>query len=81
MIDTADGLIRSFDDKLNDMTGLNCRTWALKVIALLKEGGIVKCEDLVALEREVLDWSNVPRFSAVMAKKPRPFADSKLCQL
>ena len=55
-------------DKLNEIDGLKYPTLALKIIAFLTQGGIVKCEDLVALEREVLDWSDVHRFSALMAK-------------
>lgn len=77
----ADGIIRTFDESLNDVEGRTCRTWALEVMALLNEVSIVQCQSFEALNREILDWANDNVQSAVLAQQPRPLADSSLCVL
>jgi len=50
-------------------------------MALLKEAGIMECQNLEALTREILDWANANVHSAVLAQMPRPLADSSVCML
>ncbi len=80
-LEGADRIIRSYDTTLNNIGKINCRQWVLRIMVLLQEEGILRCQNLDTLEWETLNWSNEHQFSAVLAKKPRPITDSKLCEL
>ncbi|KAE8149726.1 hypothetical protein BDV25DRAFT_130126 [Aspergillus avenaceus] len=69
-----DSLIRSYDDRLNELD-VTCRTWLFKVLGLLVQEGYVRCEDLGKLEREVMDWGNGEAAGAAGNVQPRPVID------
>lgn len=82
----VDSIMRTNDGVLNER-GITCRTWALDIMALLQEirfegqgEPVLQCEDLVALEREIMDFGNKHRFSARDAAQPRPVEQSALCR-
>lgn len=77
----VDSVMRSFDDRLNDVEGLNCRTWVFDVLGSLRGSGVLRCDDLGALEREALDWGNVYAVEACGNIQPRPLGRSALCGL
>lgn len=77
----VDQLIRSYDDRVNDM-GVTCRTWLLKVLELLRKRGLLcggKVLEMGVLEREVMDWGNAEAGDAVRNVQPRPVGVSKVC--
>lgn len=82
-MESVDSTFRTYDGQLNQIPGLTCRTWIFHVLELLRkpqEGSILlKCDNLAALEQEVLDWSNANAQSAVSNKQPRPLYRSSLC--
>lgn len=84
-IGNVDSIFRTYDRQLNDVPGLNCRTWVLKVLEALQKsetGKIVfKCHNLAALEQEVLDFGNANAESACLNHQPRPLVRSALCGL
>ncbi|KAE8159476.1 hypothetical protein BDV40DRAFT_240565 [Aspergillus tamarii] len=81
ILNEADRLIRSYDDRVNEM-GVTCRTWLFKVLELLKERDLLcwgKNMDLGDLEREVIYWGNEEAGDAVRNVQPRPVGVSKIC--
>ncbi|KEQ61992.1 uncharacterized protein M437DRAFT_50550 [Aureobasidium melanogenum CBS 110374] len=82
-MDNVDSIFRTYDNQVNQIPGLTCRTWIFHVLELMQkpQGGrvILKCDDLAALEREVLDWGNVNAQSASRNEQPRPLYRSSLC--
>lgn len=84
----VDRTVRTYDDRLNTaVPGITCRVWLLRVLELLRgvEGGdggrVLRCEDVGALEGEVMRWGNENASSADLNVQPRPVADSVLCGL
>ena len=78
----AEGLIRSYDHKLNEM-GITCRSWLFEVLKLLQTPvnnlTILKCKDLGALEQEAKEWGNQHAIDTVDNVQPRALHTSTLC--
>ena len=68
--------MRTYDDVVNEMPGLTCRTWIFSILELLRDDGTFACGDLAAIQREIPDFGNEHAASAVMAVQPRPVRDS-----
>ena len=68
----VDIIFKTYDQQLNQLPGLTCRTWVFDVL---------KCTDIVALEQEIMAWGNSNAFGASRNKQPRPVSASKLCGL
>lgn len=81
---SVDTTIRSFDGNLND-AGVTCKTWLFRVLDLLREEergyAVLRCDDLVALEREITDWGNRYALDADKNVQPRPVGESTICNL
>lgn len=81
----VDIIFKTYDQQLNQLPGLTCRTWVFDVLKLLQKpwngGMLLKCTDIVALEQEIMAWGNSNAFGASRNKQPRPVSASKLCGL
>ncbi|THX39363.1 hypothetical protein D6D10_04357 [Aureobasidium pullulans] len=81
----VDIIFKTYDQQLNQLPGLTCRTWVFEVLKLLQKpwngGVLLKCTDIVALEQEIMAWGNSNAFGASRNKQPRPVSASKLCGL
>ncbi|THW08276.1 hypothetical protein D6D23_05232 [Aureobasidium pullulans] len=81
----VDIIFKTYDQQLNQLPGLTCRTWVFDVLKLLQKpwngGVLLKCTDIVALEQEIMAWGNSNAFGASRNKQPRPVSASKLCGL
>ncbi|THW89495.1 hypothetical protein D6D12_06106 [Aureobasidium pullulans] len=81
----VDIIFKTYDQQLNQLPGLTCRTWVFDVLKLLQKpwngGVLLKCTDIVALEQEIMAWGNSNAFGASGNKQPRPVSASKLCGL
>lgn len=83
----VDRTLRTYDDRLNTVIpGITCRVWLLRVLEHLRGDGsdgrrVLRCEDVDALEREVMRWGNENASSADLNVQPRPVADSVSCGL
>ena len=81
----ADDMIRTYDQQLNDLVGITCRTWVLRVLAALQKPAnghsILQCNDLNALEQEIFAFGNANATSAANNVQPRPVGASSLCSL
>ncbi|THZ11311.1 hypothetical protein D6C90_10528 [Aureobasidium pullulans] len=81
----VDIIFKTYDQQLNQLPGLTCRTWVFDVLKLLQTpwngGMLLKCTDIVALEQEIMAWGNSNAFGASRNKQPRPVSASKLCGL
>ena len=79
-----DRTFRSQDANLNHPTQ-TCRVWLLHVLSELQKlvdgKRILKCDDLSALQQEILDWGNLHAMSAAANEQPRPIGASTLCGL
>ncbi|KAF2646000.1 hypothetical protein P280DRAFT_524599 [Massarina eburnea CBS 473.64] len=77
----TDQQLRTYDSSLNDLPGITCRVWLLRVLALLQKevngSKILKCTDLSALEAEVKAWGNGNAEAALKNQQPRPVGVSK----
>ncbi|EFQ97620.1 hypothetical protein MGYG_00659 [Nannizzia gypsea CBS 118893] len=83
--ESLDGIMRTYDDKLNTPGVVcTCRIWLLWILALLQRpvGGerILNCDDIQALEGEVKAWGNENALSASNNEQPRPIGVSSLCR-
>ena len=74
-----DGLMRTYDNQLNT-PGITCRVWVLWVLQQLQNNGLLKCNDLQALESEVFNFGNKYAVDAADGKQPRPIKVSKICK-
>ena len=81
----VDNKIRTYDSQLNHINGITCRKWVLWVLAKLQEPdngySILKCNDLNALEQELLAFGNANAMSTSHNVQPRPVGASSLCSL
>ncbi|KAG7444612.1 uncharacterized protein BT62DRAFT_970494 [Guyanagaster necrorhizus] len=57
----------------------SCQVWVLKAIALLIHLGVVHCNDINALEREVCGFADQEWANAEGNKQPRPIVQSNVC--
>lgn len=80
-VDRLEKLIMAEDDSVNSVSDTTCRVWLLRALERTRDEDILRCDDLKALEREVMDWGNSKQVSAIQAEKPRPTGSSKLCKL
>lgn len=84
----VDGTLRTYDANLN-VPGRTCRVWLFEVLALLQKpvggggGGdaVLKCGDLGALEKEIMEWGNAHAGAAHENVQPRPVNAFALCRL
>ncbi|KAI1976583.1 hypothetical protein LOZ53_003126 [Ophidiomyces ophidiicola] len=80
-----DQTLRTHDNQLNTLSGVTCRIWLLRVLALLQKPAngqqILKCSNLEALEAEAKDWGNSHAITAMNNVQPRPVGASALCGL
>ncbi|KAJ5242779.1 uncharacterized protein N7469_001106 [Penicillium citrinum] len=79
-----DRTFRSQDANLNHPTQ-TCRVWLLHLLSQLQRPvdgkTIIECDDLSALQQEILDWGNLHAMSAAANEQPRPIGASNLCGL
>ncbi|KAJ5541898.1 hypothetical protein N7535_004317 [Penicillium sp. DV-2018c] len=76
----VDGLMRTYDQSLNSMPGITCRTWLLEVLGLLVGEGFVHC-DVTELEKECFEIGNENSASASANEQPRPAVMSRQARL
>lgn len=76
---TLDQIMRSHDDSANDAPGFTCRVWVLTIITRLIQAGLLRCEDLAALEQECFDFGNACMVLAARNDQPRPVVVSSRC--
>lgn len=79
--DEVHALITQDDSSLNSIPGNTCRTWVTRALERLKTAGFLHCSDVVALEREVMDWGNSEQQATIDGVQPRAVVKSKLCGL
>ena len=73
-----DGFMKGFNENLNGIEGLTCRVWILKVVGLLVENGLVRCEDVGPLEQECMEVGNAYAEDVAANNQSRPVVASKL---
>ena len=71
----VDQILKSYDDTLNMVSGLNCRTWLLRVLHMLVGAGIVHL-NIEELEKECYDFGNGFSVAASCGVQPRPVVKS-----
>lgn len=71
--------MRSYDDAVNSIPGVTCRVWMFAVLLRLVQSGIVRCEDLDALQEECKEFGNRYRWDAAANVQPRPVVVSRVC--
>ncbi|KAK2765681.1 hypothetical protein FQN54_008537 [Arachnomyces sp. PD_36] len=80
----VDRTFRAYDEELN-YPDVTCRVWVWRVLALLRKSvdgaTAFKCEDIEALEREVMEWGNQYAEGASKNLQPRPVDMSAICGL
>ena len=80
----VDDKLRKYDGELNEPRTTS-KTWLFKVLELLKEEErgfrVLRCKELVGLEREALDWGNRYAKETHANVQPRPIGASALCGL
>ena len=81
MEDRTKALITQEDNNLNTIPGNTCRTWVLRALERLKDTGILRCSDVLALEQEVLEFGNSELEATAQCVQPRVVIKSKLCGL
>ncbi|KAI9759964.1 MAG: hypothetical protein M4579_001997 [Chaenotheca gracillima] len=74
-----DQIMRTYDHSANDIPNVTCRVWIFITLQLLVQNGLLKCDDLEALQQECLDFGNHYMRSAASNDQPRPVVVSKLC--
>lgn len=74
-----DSAMRAYDNSLSTIPGLTCRVWLFTVMALLVQYGVVRCNDLNALQTECMSIGNQHRLGAAANNQPRPVAAATLC--
>ncbi|RAH49304.1 uncharacterized protein BO95DRAFT_487576 [Aspergillus brunneoviolaceus CBS 621.78] len=75
----VDPIMRFHDEHLNSMPGLTCRVWVLTIVKKPVEQGLVRCNDLKALEAECFALGNHFLKTAAAAIQPRPIIKSRVC--
>ena len=84
-INHVDGVLRSYDNRLNNTPGITCRLWLFWVLELLRKPvnnyRFLKCDDLTTLEQEIMTWGNRYAHDTSQNVQPRLTHDSTLCQL
>ncbi|KAJ5474895.1 hypothetical protein N7475_004461 [Penicillium sp. IBT 31633x] len=74
---SVDEIMKSYDEKLNSIPGITCRTWLVKVLDMLVEEGFVQC-DVGELERDCFEFGNEHSGSASANEQPRPVVNSRV---
>jgi hypothetical protein len=74
-----DGIMKAYDGALSTIPGVTCRVWLFTIMALLVQYGVVRCNDLNALQAECMSIGNHYRFGAVANHQPRPVATATCC--
>ncbi|KAI0368766.1 hypothetical protein BV20DRAFT_1021990 [Pilatotrama ljubarskyi] len=62
---------------------VTCRTWMLHIVRLLNDDPThyVQCPDILALEKEVIEWGLSQWDATSRDQQPPPMIDSKVCVL
>ncbi|KKY27214.1 hypothetical protein UCRPC4_g01197 [Phaeomoniella chlamydospora] len=76
---TFDQIVRTYDRTLNTIQGLTCRVWVMKIIPLLVRQGLLRCNDVKALQAECMNFGNRYARSAAAAEQPRPIMVATTC--
>ena len=74
-----DRIMRSYDDTINSILKVTCRIWMSTVLRDLIHAGLLRCDDLDALQQECFDFGNAHTMSAVDNNQPRPVMISSTC--
>lgn len=74
-----DQTMRTYDANANDIPGITCRVWIFKILALLVQCGLVRCDNLQTLQEECLAFGNQYMNDAAKNNQPRPFVVSRHC--
>ncbi|KAJ5312133.1 hypothetical protein N7508_002963 [Penicillium antarcticum] len=74
-----DNVMRTHDKDMNGILGVTCRVWLVMILEKLVQGGMVRCENLQALEEECMAFGNEYSASAAVNEQPRPVVKSRLC--
>ncbi|KAJ5808726.1 hypothetical protein N7474_009995 [Penicillium riverlandense] len=76
---TLDQIMRSHDGDVNQIPGVTCRVWVVKIIQKLIQHGMVRCENIDALQQECMAFGNQYSPGAAINQQPRPVVRSRLC--
>jgi hypothetical protein len=74
-----DQVMRSYDGSANNIPGFTCRVWIFKILQLLIEARLLRCNDLAGLQQECFNHGNACMRSATENDQPRPVRVSSLC--
>ncbi|KAJ5864168.1 uncharacterized protein N7529_006084 [Penicillium soppii] len=72
---SVEQIMKSYDERLNSITGITCRVWLIMVLHDLVEKGFVRF-DVGKLERECFHFGNEYSLSATLNEQPRPVVKS-----
>ena len=67
-----DRLMKHYNEYLNAMAGVTCRVWVLKIVELLVQHGLIRCQDVGALEQECFAIGNKYARDCAENNQPRP---------
>lgn len=75
----VDQVIRCHDNDVNTIHEVTCRVWVMAILQKLAQHGVVRCNDLDALEQECMAIGNQYSTAAAKNDQPRPVVRSRLC--
>ena len=76
-------LIKEDDKTLDEIEGIDCRVWVLRVLGRLRDVGLLKCGDatIAAIEEEITVWANLNKDGTYSDDQLPPLKDSHFCEL
>lgn len=80
-LDSIHAMVRTDDDSLNQIPGMNCRIWVARVCERLKDAGFMAFESWQDVETETMGFANAHKASSGRNDQPRPLGFSKACGL
>lgn len=72
-------VMRTYDTSWSSIPGMSFRVWLFRIMALLIQHGLVRCDNIPALEQECKDIGNQHRGDAAGNRQPRPVRVARTC--
>ncbi|OJD13800.1 hypothetical protein AJ78_05782 [Emergomyces pasteurianus Ep9510] len=77
----VDPIMKALDGNINSIPGVTCRVWIMKVLEMLIENGIVRCNSTSELQDECFTIGNQNSAAASKNNQPRPVVRSRVCTI